>query len=278
MFDVLLIVLCIVQDPLSCMYPYRGRSDRGPQTRSSALAMAPPVLPPITADDLGLHLIAALKQPDVVAAFMGAFTAHTLKLQQEIQAAHTAIKERDAVIDNLKKGLEAAVKRIDKLEDGLDQQEQQGRKPSMRVFGIPEVEHETAGQLKATVLDVVQAKLQLHDIEADDLEVVHRCGPMPAAQQPDQEPPKPRSVIVKFHHRDKRSLIFKKGVLGRLKNSGLIIAEDLSKRRAEIAYHCRQKVRDEKIAQTWTTNGKILIKDNAGSIRVIATLAQAKNL
>ena len=232
----------------------------------------------ITAENLGLHLIEALKHKDVVAAFTAAISAPFEQLKKELKAAQDSLQTKDKEINDLKQSVKALADRVDKLEDGLDQQEQQGRKPSIRVFGIPERPNETAGQLEASVLDVLQNKLQINAIEASDLEVIHRCGPMPQPAQNGADPPKPRSVIVKFHHRRKRSEVFKKGVLGKLKNTGISVSEDLSKRRAAIAFDCRVKVREKRISQTWSANGKIIIKDNAGLIRHIKTRAEAQAL
>ena len=174
----------------------------------------------------------------------------------------------------------AVEKKLEEHEDEMDSLEQQGRKASIRVFGIPEVADETAAQLKSSVLSVLQDKLQLNTIAEQDLEVIHRCGTMQQQQERARAvgaaEPKPRSVIVKFHHREKRAECFKRGVLGRLKNTGIVVAEDLSRRRSAIAFECRQKIRDKKLKECWTTNGKVLVKDNAGTIKMVTSLSQAK--
>ena len=49
-----------------------------------------------------------------------------------------------------------------------------------------------------------------------------------------------------------------------LKN--VYINEDLTKTRSNIFFLARQLLKKEKIAQLWTTNGKIMIKDYEGTI------------
>ena len=99
----------------------------------------------ITAENLGLHLIEALKHKDVAAAFTAAISAPFEQLKKELKAAQDSLQTKDKEINDLKQSVKALADPVDKLEDGLDQQEQQGRKPSIRVFGIPERPNETAG-------------------------------------------------------------------------------------------------------------------------------------
>jgi hypothetical protein len=46
----------------------------------------------------------------------------------------------------------------------------------------------------------------------------------------------------------------------KIKNRSVWISEDLTSRRAELAYRARRAVRDNLAVQTWTTGGSIFIK------------------
>ena len=248
-----------------------------PNTRSQAQAHITYDMA-ITADTLGIYLIEALKSKDVVNAFMEAFQTHTFKLEQDLKNATAALQAKDTEIQALKTRMDAQDKKLADLEFEVDSIEQHGRKPSVRVFGVPESDNETHGQLEAAVLAVFAEKLRLPAIEMNDLEVMHRLGPKPAPPQANEPVPRPRGVIVRFHHRKKKQLVFQKGVLSRLKGTGYAVMDDFSKRRAAIYAKCREKVRKEKIKESWTTNGKILIKDNRNAIRMIKNLDEATAL
>lgn len=47
------------------------------------------------------------------------------------------------------------------------------------------------------------------------------------------------------------------------------INEDLTKLRDELLFHCRMLVKSHKIQKTWSTNGKIKIKDKHEKIHII---------
>ena len=44
--------------------------------------------------------------------------------------------------------------------------------------------------------------------------------------------------------------------------SAVYISDDLTKRRANLAFQARKLKRDKRILDTWVTNRKVLVKDN----------------
>ena len=104
--------------------------------------------------------------------------------------------EKDATISVL-------AKKVSDLEIHQDDLEQQGRKDSIRVFGIPE---DTSGNTDFKILSLFNKNMSLEPpIVLEDVSVSHRVGRPPAAPNPDNDwaesPPKPRPIIVKFASR-----------------------------------------------------------------------------
>ena len=77
------------------------------------------------------------------------------------------------------------------LEAEADKREQYTRRPNLRFHGIEEKEGEDTN---AIVIAVVQKKLGLSQIGADQLERSHRIGP----KQVEKGAPRKRAVIVRF--------------------------------------------------------------------------------
>ena len=101
----------------------------------------------------------------------------------------------NANIDSLKKRMDEKDNKIAALEQnifetdlGLDDLEQQGRRGSMRVFGIP---GDTPGSVDAKVLALCNGQMGMSPpLMLEDLEVVHRLGkPSPGTQNTDVPAP-----------------------------------------------------------------------------------------
>ena len=92
------------------------------------------------------------------------------------QSLRRQIAERDDVILKLSK-------RVDELEVKNDDIQQQGRKGSIRIFGLPE---EGQSTLEQKILKLCKDNLKLVNppIAPDDIEVCHRIGRPPAQTQP----------------------------------------------------------------------------------------------
>ena len=188
--------------------------------------------------------------------------------------------EKDTIISNLTEEVEA-------LKTAADDQEQQGRKGSMRVFGLPE---DTQGQVDEKILAMVNNNLQL-PLTIDDIEVAHRLGKPPTTKLvrvsgpagPDGVPPQmatlipddngvlpaPRPVIVKFVSRRVKAQVMKART--KLKDNPckdvadkplkVYLCDDLTKRRAHLAFLARKLKQDNIIADTWVFDSRIFVKD-----------------
>ena len=147
------------------------------------------------------------------------------------------------------------------------------------MFGIPEG---TPGNTDTKILSLCNKNLGLEPpLVLDDLEVTHRVGRPPAVPNPNNDstesPPKPRPILVKFASRrvkgrvmDERSTL-KDNPL-KLDNGNTVkiyIQDDLTKRRANLAYRARQLKNAKKILDTWVSNCKILVKDNYNRITLV---------
>jgi len=70
-----------------------------------------------------------------------------------------------------------------------------------------------------------------------------------------------RPILIKFNNIwDKRKMY--KERIQVLKNTTIFINEDLTKEVAELAFKARELRRNNKIVQTWTEDGKVMVKEN----------------
>ena len=188
-----------------------------------------------------------------------------------IESLQGQLKAKDAHIADLQK-------KVDDLELQVEGLEQQGRRGSMRIFGIPE---DTPGTLDDKVLALCNDHIKVRPkLVLEDLEVVHRLGKPPPAdgQSNETEPdPKPRSIIVKFASRRTKARIMENkknlkdnpwekldGTLAKV-----YVADDMTKRRATLASKACQLKRAGKILDTWTIENKNLVKDSHNRIHPI---------
>ena len=251
-----------------------------------------------------LALMQALQQECVVKQLQMALKQvvapleEALKQSNDINAAlRRQIAERDATIGNLTQQVAELTVRYDDLE-------QQGRKGSIRVFGLPE---DDGGTLETKLLKLMNENMQLDPpINPEEIEVAHRLGkPPPKPRQPQTDgqgttsndavtdapetdaaspapatPLGPRAVIVKLMSRRTKTRIM--DARYNLKDnpyqkqdgttSAVYISDDLTKRRANLAFQARKLKRDKRILDTWVTNCKVLVKENYGRITLITSI------
>ena len=183
-------------------------------------------------------------------------------LKEEINALRADLVKKDTIIDNLKKENQNILSRVSKLENRNDDLEQYSRRNSVRVSGIPENDGENTDNIILTISDALGADLDNRDICRS-----HRVGDKSKG---------PRNIIVKFvSYNAKQKLMSKRKDLGTTPtdqlfegidwlpdNVSISVNDDLTKRRAILAYEARKAKRDDKIKDTWVSNGKIMIKLN----------------
>ena len=204
----------------------------------------------------------------------------------EIDQLKTKASENENKIDYL-------TQQIEDLQTRCDDLEQQGRKASMRVFGVPE---NTPGTTDEKILSLINGNMKMQlPIVLEDIEVSHRVGPtrpppstgdqnaLPQDGDPNTVTKHPRAILVKFAIRRVKSRVMEerktlkdnhcKDTNGR--DSRVYIQDDLTKRRANMYYQARQLKRAGSIKDTWVSFCKILVKDNHDHIK---TVNSAKDL
>ena len=234
-----------------------------------------------------LQMSEALDDEDIVKKFQRIMSPLLSPIKDALDQANSTfaslqkqMQEKDLVITNLQT-------KVSDLEISLDDQEQQGRRGSMRLFGVPEV---TSGTLDDKVLAVCNGLMKVcPKLTIEDLEVVHRVGKPPPSTSDthddhgdadqnaalDHTPPRP--ILVKFSSRRTKARVMKNKK--KLKDnpyvcpdgtlSPVYVADDLTKQRANLAYRARLLRRSGSITDTWTFDSKILVKTLHGRIKPV---------
>jgi hypothetical protein len=201
-------------------------------------------------------LSAALLDPQVRSS-IGGIVAESIK--QELVALRAEVKQKNAIIDQLKR-------RVDDLESTNDDLEQYQRRNSLRISGLLEEDNEDTFQRSLCVINETM-KVE-PPIQEQDIDRLHRVGK--------QDGGKPRSIIVKFATYRARHRVMQ--CRRNLKNSNIFINEDLTRERSKLLYQSRLTKRQEKIKDCWTHDGSIVFKDLKGKIHSGRTLRDCQNL
>ena len=146
----------------------------------------------------------------------------------------------------------------------------------MRIKGLPESVTENVDE---KIMKLCNDTLELDPpLELSEIEVSHR---LPRRQDtssggPPATPPGPRGVIIKFSSRRSKARVM--ATRKKLKNIHtnvntkdsypyqVFFMDDLTGKRAKLAYKARELKKKEKIADTWVYDSKIFIKDNYSRI------------
>ena len=258
-------------------------------------------------EEFSNNLVTALKDPDVQTILKNIFRAANKQtsdaiqeLQNTVVKLHADLKSRDAIIAQLKDENSLMQERIDELE-------QYSRKPSIRVFGIPET---TGGSTDEKLLTLFNSVMEVEPpVTVEDIEVSHRIGKPQASATPPTAPeqsadhaeseaadnnssqangddsrrqPAPRPIIARFASRRVKSRVMgAKKELRTVSTKNLdesviaqfphkaYLSDDLTQTRARLAYKARVLFRGGKISSTWVFDGRVLIKDNYNRIHEI---------
>ena len=200
--------------------------------------------------------------PILIKTVCAAMRLQVAHLDKEVQSLKTGLAARDEQIDGL-------VKKVATLEAEADRREQYSRRPNLRFQGITEEDGENTD---AVVIGTIQQKLGLTHIGADHLERSHRLGP----KKDEQGRPRKRAMIVRFRSEAVRDEVFRartrlKEYNRQFKDNQIHVNEDLTAKRAMLAYRTRQLKRQKQIADCWTYAGRVLIKTNIGTVKEIVT-------
>ena len=139
---------------------------------------------------------------------------------------------------------------VDTFRLSLDDLEQYSRRSCLRISGIRESLNEDTDKI---VLDV--AKDIGASISPSDIDRSHRVGK--------PRDGKPREIIVKMStYKARQTLISNRKKLKDTRRN-VYINEDLTKARKNIAFECRKLLKDQRINQTWTYDGRIFLRDKS---------------
>ena len=250
-------------------------------------------------EEFNTNLVSALRDPDVETLLTDIFRTANKQTNEAIQdlqntvvKLHADPKSCDDTIAHLKTENSLMQERIDDLE-------QYSRKASIRVFGIPE---STQGSTDDKLLQLYNTVMEVDPpVSIEDIEISHRIGkpqtPAPPPTDPGSSvnsdgsqaasasdgdshgqttsPSKPRTLIGRFASRRVKARVMgakKKLRLIRSKDlddiyiSSVPPSDDLTQRRARLAYKAQVLVREKKISSTWVFDGRVLIKSNYNHI------------
>ena len=199
-------------------------------------------------EDFIKGLLIALKNPAIQATLCDIIST---SLKNEIVSLRKELKQKDSKILDLQQ-------QVASLEIETDNLQQYSRRNSLRITGIPETETENVVEKSLAVINEtmnVRPQINLNDIDR-----IHRVGPKTSSNRP---------MLIKFstYYARKRVMDGR----SRLKQSGLFVNEDLTRRRADICWRARQLKKEGKIQGVWTADGKILIKNNVNRVVNITT-------
>nr|XP_011452290.2 uncharacterized protein LOC105345710 [Crassostrea gigas] len=179
-------------------------------------------------------------------------------VKAEVHKATQPLKEKVNVLEKQNKDL---FQKVDELE-------QYGRRPLVRVAGIPETADENTSDKILEAVSAVGIPLQREDII-----VSHRVG------KPDRNRTRPRQIIARLKSVDLKFHLVKNSK--KFKNNpstrNVAINEDLTKYRDRLLFLGRQLCRNHNLKSVSSSNGKIKVFDlnnRAHYIREEADLIQ----
>ena len=196
--------------------------------------------------DFGTDMRSFLLDPQNAALLRDTICA---PLIQAIESLRADLNKRDAIISQLQG-------KIAHLELQNDDLEQYTRRNSIRINGLPESENEDCEDL---VLSMLNSRMSLTPpLTMNHIDRVHRLG---------KRGEKPRQIIVKFAMYHQRRRVMAKRAS--MKGSNIFINEDLTKKRNQLLYVARQEKKQGSIKDCWSYDGRILVRDRAGTIHQI---------
>jgi hypothetical protein len=183
-----------------------------------------------------------------------------------------AVAVRDAVKESLREEFSAIIeekiaplhKEINTLKTEnndlrrqLDELEQYGRRPLIRISGIPEMDGEdtTTKILEATTSAGIP-------LQSDDIIISHRVG---------KQKKGPRQIIARLKSVDTKFFILRNSAKFRKheQTKRISVNEDLTRYRDRLLFLCRQLCREQKLKNARSTNGKITVKDRQDRVHHI---------
>jgi hypothetical protein len=147
-----------------------------------------------------------------------------------------------------------------KLFHQLDELEQYGRRPLVRVTGIPE----NLGEDTTSIILNVAKKAGV-TLQSDEVVNSHRVG------NPKNSKSGPRQIIARLKSVDVKFRLVKshKQLKKHPETKGISFNEDLTKYRDKLLFLSRTLCRNNMLKQAWSSNGKIRVRDKSDRVHII---------
>ena len=227
-------------------------------------------------DAIRVNFVEALKDEQVLKAFKAAIKDEVAHFKLDTMTAHLQRVETENAM--LRAKVDVLEKKMAQVEASVDMVEQQERKDSVRVFNVPEDVKTVNGEQddRKWAHELLTTTMGVTHLVDRDLEVVHRIGKLPDAKQISAaaiagQTLKPRPIIIKFVDRFVKAQVMKKEARAKLAGSGFFISDDLTRRRAHLAFLARLCKRNGLLSDTWVHNSKVWRKDTQGVIKEVVT-------
>ena len=261
--------------------------------------------PPSEDDErLRRQLLAALRDREVIETLCN-FITNPLKkeiahLWAELTTCKDEMRQKDELLVKLEERMELKDHQMEELEQKIDDMEMYSRRNLFRINGIVEKENESTDELVVGVAKIIGV-----DLKIDEIDRSHRVG----RREGERGEKFDRPIIVKFtSYRSKRKLMkdrknlkdadfsplfsptaAESGGAGGEREDGEIadqpkirlkvfINDDLTKARARLAAKARTLKKDKVIADTWVSDGVIIVKKLNGDTKRVTTLRELVDL
>ena len=195
-------------------------------------------------------------------------------LNDQIVRLHLQLATKDDTIKALEE-------RVSKLEVDSDSVEQYSRRANLQIRGLTENDGgEDTDQLVLTLFNDNMGMTP--PIERQEIERSHRrLGRKTDGNGRPRTSTRP--VIVRFTTERLRDEVFQvrtklKHHNNRHHDSPIYINDDLTARRAKLAFDTRQLKRENTILDCWTTFGKVMLKTNTNLIKEVKSQADLLNI
>lgn len=200
--------------------------------------------------DLQSVLDTLVQDPDVPAWGKLLINAlcNTAKDQHETASIVQMAEKTKTELECLKKSNVRLQNEMALLLDELDAIEQFTRRNSLIFHGLYEQKGESTN---TNILEIIHNQLRIpaNRVSSCDIDYSYRLG------REEQNATKPRPIVVKFKGFDVRNEVFQSK--RNLKNSNVLITENLTKRRYGLLRKCVEKFGEGNI---WTNDGRITTK------------------
>nr|KAG5694729.1 hypothetical protein BaRGS_031545 [Batillaria attramentaria]KAG5695738.1 hypothetical protein BaRGS_004483 [Batillaria attramentaria] len=196
----------------------------------------------ITNHDLWKKLCSVVDKLEKMTTEMEKVQGSIFELRQENAALKRDIERYKAEADEAKQTADEAKLRATLADQKADEVAQYTRRNNVRIFGVPESESESVEECEAKILEIFNKKLGV-SLAPKDLEATHRLGKKKPPKLRDgdndsdsDEENRPRAIIVRFVSRKSVQAVLSNR--RKLKNSRIVITEDLTVPRYQLLMKC----------------------------------------